>query len=455
MNHIPPHSLDAEQALLGGLLNDPRAYADVADVLPAEAFYTEGHQAIWGAMQSLDAAGKPIDLLTVIEQLGQDADRSYIGELAVQATSAANATHYAQIIRDKWILRSVSQAGLDAHKKVLSGVDPVEAVAYAQSRILEIGESRTSGPVSIKQILPACVDRIDELFHSDNEITGLATGFTDLDRMTTGFQPGDLVVIAGRPAMGKSAIAMNIAERAALEGKPTLVFSLEMPKEQLVNRCLSSLGRIPLQRIRTGKLWDDDWPLLTEAMNRLAGASLSIDETPAITVADARARARRLSRHGRLGLIVVDYLQLMSGSGENRASEISEISRGLKALAKEMQCPVIALSQLNRDVEKRPNKRPVMSDLRDGGSIEQDADIIIFPYRDEYYREADERDPRHGIAELNIAKQRNGETGTVYLTFLGQYTRFENCEHRAKERYRSALNANVAALNQKAGGFDA
>ncbi len=434
---VPPHSIPAEQAVLGGLMLDNEAWDQVADRVSEEDFYRRDHRLIFRAIRELAEADKPFDTLTLSEWLdnaGQLADAggmAYLGEMAHNTPSAANIAAYADIVRENSVLRQLVRVGTDIANAafVPEGRSSTELLDYAEQRVFQIAEQGRQGRqgfVAIKDLLTRTVERIDELFQRDNPITGIPTGFNDFDDMTAGLQPSDLIIVAGRPSMGKTTFAMNIAEHAAIKHKvPTAVFSMEMPGEQLAMRLMSSLGRIDQHKVRTGKLDDDDWPRLTSAVAILAEAPLFIDDTPALTPTELRARARRLKREHGLGLIVIDYLQLMQapGAGDNRTAEISEISRGLKALAKEMNVPVIALSQLNRSLEQRPNKRPVMSDLRESGAIEQDADMIVFIYRDEVYNEDS---PDKGTAEIIIGKQRNGPIGMRRLTFLGQYTRFEN-----------------------------
>ncbi|MGD8430853.1 MAG: replicative DNA helicase [Ectothiorhodospiraceae bacterium] len=434
---VPPNSIEAEQAVLGGLMVDNGAWDQVADRLAESDFYRRDHRLIFRAIEALAEAGQPMDVVTLSEwlrsndQLEDGGGLAYLGTLAKDTPSAANIRAYADIVREKSVLRQLIETGTQV---AASGYTPegrgsAELLEYAERLIFEIAEQtgrHRKGFVGVKDILPDVVDKIDTLYHQDGDVTGLATGFTDFDHKTSGLQPGDLVVVAGRPSMGKTTFAMNIAEHAAMQGgAPVAVFSMEMPGEALAMRMLSSLGRVELQKIRSGRLEDDDWPRLTSTMNLLSQAKLFIDDTPGLSPSEMRARVRRLKREHDLGLIVVDYLQLMQlpGFKENRAQEVSEISRGLKGMAKELNVPVIALSQLNRSLEQRPNKRPVMSDLRESGAIEQDADVITFLYRDEVYNEDS---PEKGIAEVIIGKQRNGPTGTVRLTFLGRFTRFEN-----------------------------
>src|SRR5690606_34141577 len=367
----------------------------------------------------------------------------YLGALAKDAPGAANIRAYADIVRERSVLRQLIRTGNDIAQAAFTpeGRDVSELLELAEQRVFEIAEKGSRGKkgfVGIRKLLTAAVERIDTLFHSDSHITGIPTGITRFDEMTAGLQRGDLIIIAGRPSMGKTSFAMNIAEHAAIREKvPTAVFSMEMPGEQLALRLISSLGRIDQSKVRTGKLDDEDWPRITSAVTLMSEAPIFIDDTPALTPTEMRARARRLKREHGLGLIVVDYLQLMQvhGTKENRATEISEISRGLKALAKELEVPVIALSQLNRGLEQRQDKRPIMADLRESGAIEQDADVIVFIYRDEVYND---ESPHKGTAEVIIGKQRNGPIGMVRTAFLGRFTRFENL---AAEDYMGANDA--------------
>ncbi|NIA01148.1 MAG: replicative DNA helicase [Planctomycetia bacterium] len=443
---VPPHSLQAEQSLLGGLLLDNRAWDEIGDLVSEADFYRRDHRLIFNASRQLIERGDPCDVITLSEwlesqsQLNDTGGLAYLGTLAKDTPSAANIRAYAKIVRENSVLRQLTEIGTEIANSAYftEGRDSVALLDNAEQlvfRIAEQGSARGPGFASIKDLLTKAVDRIDELFHQDNPLTGIATGFTDIDDMTAGLQPSDLIIVAGRPSMGKTAFAMNIAEHAAIrDGRAVAVFSMEMSGEQLAMRLMSSLGRIDQTKVRTGKLDDDDWPRLTSAVSILSEAPLFIDDTPALSPTELRARARRLKREHNLGLIVIDYLQLMQvpGNKENRTGEISEISRSLKALAKELKVPVIALSQLNRSLEQRPNKRPVMSDLRESGAIEQDADVIMFIYRDEVY---DEDSPDKGTAEIIIGKQRNGPIGVRRLTFLGKHTRFEN--FTAAESYSS------------------
>jgi replicative DNA helicase len=406
---VPPHSLEAEQSVIGGLMLDNRSWDDVADVVVEADFYRHDHSLIFRAVGALAADGKPYDVVTVSEWLGSRGELETIGGLAYlsilanDTPTAVNTKAYANIVREYSVLRSLIQIG-----------NEISASAYN-------ADGRSS-----KELLGRAVKRVEEMYRNKESITGIATGFNLFDEKTSGLQRSDLIIIAGRPSMGKTSFAMNIAENAALHNERSVaVFSMEMPGEQLALRMMSSLGRIDSHNLRTGKLDDHDWPRLISSVNMLSKSKLFIDDSPALTPTELRARTRRLKREHGIDLVIIDYLQLMqvAGSTENRATEISEISRSLKALAKELQVPVIALSQLNRSVEQRPDKRPVMSDLRESGSIEQDADVILFIYRDEVYNpeSADK-----GVAELLIRKQRNGPIGMVKLAFLGQYTRFEN-----------------------------
>jgi replicative DNA helicase len=436
---VPPHSVEAEQSLLGGLLIDNTAWDRLGGVLTDKDFYRPEHALIYKVIQRLVGDNQPADVITVheavkSEQGGDLVGIDYLNSLAQSTPSAANIKGYADIVRDRSILRRlievsdsiVSSAFIPEGRSVRTLLDE------AESRILQIGEdgSRKADYLEIEPLLRSVVARIDELYNRQggSDITGIATGFIDLDKQTSGLQKGDLVIIAGRPSMGKTAMALNIAENVALaEGLPVVIFSMEMSGEQLASRLLGSVGRVDQSRMRTGKLQDDEWPRVTDAIARLSNTQILIDETGSLSSLELRARARRIARNfgGTLGLVVIDYLQLMSGSGqENRATEISEISRSLKSLAKELQCPVVALSQLNRGLEQRPNKRPIMSDLRESGAIEQDADVIMFIYRDEVYHPDTTTDK--GMAEIIIGKQRNGPIGTIRLSWQGPYTKFDN-----------------------------
>lgn len=435
---LPPHSVQAEQSVLGGLMLDNQTWDQIADRVTEGDFYNREHRQIFNAISLLADQGQPIDVVTIaeeLERLGELAGLGglpFLGQLAQETPSAANIRAYAEIVREHSVMRQLISVGTEISD---SGFNPegrksAEVLDEAERKVFEIAEQKArggSGFVSLKSVLPKVVDRIDEMFNSDSSITGISTGLHDFDEMTSGLQPADLIIVAGRPSMGKTTFAMNVAENVALgSDRPVAVFSMEMPADSLTLRMISSLGRIDQHRIRSGKLNDEDWPRLTSAVNMLSNAKIFIDDTAAMSPTEVRARARRLKREqGDLGLIVLDYLQLMQcpGANENRATEISAISRGLKALAKELDVPVMALSQLNRNLEQRPNKRPVMSDLRESGSIEQDADLVVFIYRDEVYNE-DSTDK--GLAEIIIGKQRNGPIGTVRMTFMGQYTKFDN-----------------------------
>ncbi|ODU60659.1 MAG: replicative DNA helicase [Comamonadaceae bacterium SCN 68-20] len=437
---VPPHSMESESSVLGGLLLDNNAWDRVGDLLTDSDFYRHEHQLIYAAIGALVNASKPADVITVYEQLqglGKAEEVGgllYLNQLAQYVPSATNIRRYAEIVRERAILRKLVTASDEIATNAFNpqGRTVERILDEAEAKIFAIGEegSRTKqGFQSLDTLVIDLLDRVQEMADNPVDVTGVPTGFMDLDRMTSGLQAGDLVVLAARPSMGKTSFAVNIAEHVALnEGLPVAIFSMEMGAAQLAVRIVGSIGRVNQGNLRTGKLSDEEWPRLTEAIERLRTVSLHIDETPGLTPTELRANARRLARQcGKLGLIVVDYLQLMSGSGssssDNRATELGEISRGLKMLAKELQCPVIALSQLNRSVEQRTDKRPMMSDLRESGAIEQDADIIMFIYRDDYYNK-DSNEPN--IAEVIIGKQRNGPTGTVKLFFQKNQTRFEN-----------------------------
>ncbi len=437
---IPPHSQEAESSVLGGLLLDNNSWDKVADLLAEADFYRYEHRLVFASITSLVNANRPADVITVFEQMQSQGKAeeigglAYLNSLAQYVPSSANIRRYAEIVRERSILRKLVSVSDEIATSALNtnGRPVTNILDEAEQKIFSIGEEGSrmrQGFQSMDKLVVQLLDRVEEMSKNPNDITGVPTGFFDLDRMTSGMQAGDLLVLAARPSMGKTALAINIAEHVALhEDLPVAVFSMEMGASQLAIRIVGSIGRIDQGRLRTGKLIDDEWPRLSDAIERLKTVSLSIDETPGLTTSELRASARRLARScGKLGLVVVDYLQLMSGSGggdgENRATELGEISRGLKMLAKELQCPVIALSQLNRGVEQRTDKRPMMSDLRESGAIEQDADVIMFIYRDDYYNK-DSKEP--GVAEIIIAKQRNGPTGTVKLTFLKPITKFES-----------------------------
>ena len=434
---VPPHSIEAEQSVLGGLMLDNDAWIKVSDKISEQDFYRRDHQLIFVSIRTLLDSEQPCDVITLSEWLEQQGKLdsagglAYLGTLAKNTPSAANITSYANIVRDRSVLRQLVRVGTDIANSAFEteGRPTAELLDSAEREVFAIAEQNTKegGFEPIKHLLAEAVDKIDMLFHQDKAITGISTGFDDFDDRTAGMQRSDLIIVAGRPSMGKTSFAMNVAEYVAVnEELPVAVFSMEMPGEQLAMRLIASLGRIDQKKVRSGKLDDDDWPRLTSAISMLAEKSLFIDDSPALSPNEVRARSRRLAREqGQLGLIVLDYLQLMQvpGKGDNRAMEVAEISRSMKALAKELDVPIIALSQLNRGLEQRPDKRPKMADLRESGGIEQDADVIVFIYRDEVYNpDSDAK----GTAEIIIGKQRNGPIGTVRLSFLGQYTRFEN-----------------------------
>jgi replicative DNA helicase len=435
---VPPHSVDAEQAVLGGLMLDNSTWDAVADRITAEDFYRRDHQLIFAAIADLASRSEPLDAVTVAEQLERidqleaGGGLDYLATLSRDTPSAANIRAYADIVRERAQLRRLIAVGGEITSNAFNteGRSISELIDDAERRVFEIAESGRkagSGFVPLRDLLGGVIDRLDMLHQNKGQLTGVSTGFTDLDNKTAGLQPGDLIVVAGRPSMGKTSFALNIGENAALGRKPTpvAVFSMEMSREQLGLRMVSSLGRINQSHLRTGNFGDEEWSRINGAINMMKTAPIYIDDTGALTPTEVRARARRLKREHGLGLIIIDYLQLMQvpGNKENRATEISEISRSLKALAKELAVPVIALSQLNRSVEQRTDKKPVMSDLRESGAIEQDADLIMMIYREEVY---DQNTTRKGIADIIITKQRNGPTGEVQLTFLGEFTKFEN-----------------------------
>ncbi len=434
---VPPNSISAEQALIGGLMLNAQAWDKIADVIIGEDFYRKDHRVIFAAIANLVEAGSPCDVVTVSEhldgrgELDQAGGLEYLATLANETAGAANARAYAKIIRETSTLRALINAGneisgnafMSGERSAAQIVDEAERLVFD---IAEKGNRGRRGFKSLKQILPEAVDRIDLLHQSEGSITGISSGYHEFDKLTAGLQAGELIIIAGRPSMGKTTLALNIGENAAIGSKvPTAIFSMEMPSQQLAFRMISSLGRVDQTHLRTGNFPDEDWSRINTAVQLMSEAPIFIDDTPSLSPTEIRARARRLHREHGLGLIIIDYLQLMQveGSKENRATEISEISRSLKALAKELEVPVIALSQLNRSVEQRTDKRPVMSDLRESGAIEQDADLIVFIYREEVYNQDT---PRKGIADIAIAKQRNGPIGDFPLTFVGRYTKFEN-----------------------------
>ncbi len=437
---LPPHSLEAEQSVLGGLLLDNEAVDKIGDAIADADYYSEAHRLIYQHIVRLISESKPADVVTVSESLASTQKLDYVGGLAYlgalvqNVPTAANIRHYAAIVRERSILRQLAATAGDIADLAYNpmGRSARDVLDQAEAKVLHIAEQGARGQAvfaEIGKLLAEVVDRIEVLFNRDDptDVTGVPTGFSDLDRMTSGLQPGDLVVVAGRPSMGKTAFALNVGEHVALKtGMPVAVFSMEMGAQQLALRLIGSVGRLDQHKLRTGRLANEDWEKLTAAIGQLNEAPILIDDSPALNAIEVRSRARRLQKqYGKLGLVIVDYLQLMQASttGENRATEISEISRAMKSLAKELKVPVMALSQLNRSLEQRPNKRPVMSDLRESGAIEQDADVILFIYRDEVYN-ADTQDK--GVAEIIIGKQRNGPIGTIRLTFIGEYTRFEN-----------------------------
>ena len=433
---VPPHSIEAEQSVLGGLMLNNDAWFDLVEIISAHDFYRTQHQIIFEAMMALANNDEPLDAVTLSEKLRSQAllekagDVIYLAELAESTPGASNVLAYARIIRERSVMRRLVGAANKIADAVFApdGKDSDALVELAEQSVFEIAEhqGKDGGPEKVAPLLNRAVEKVQELYNNKGAITGVATGFTDLDSRTAGLQKSDLVIVAARPSMGKTAFSVNIVEHAVMSGGNCLLFSMEMPSEQIVMRILSSLGRIDQTRLRTGDLHDDDWTRFTGAVSQLKDKGLFVDDTPALTPGDVRARARRVAREaGGLDLIVVDYLQLMrtADKAESRAGEISEISRSLKALAKEMRCPVIALSQLNRALESRPDKRPMMSGLRESGAIEQDADVILFIYRDEVYNE--DTDDK-GVAEIIIGKQRNGPIGKVRLSFVGNLTKFDN-----------------------------
>jgi replicative DNA helicase len=447
---VPPHSAEAEQSLLGGLLLDNHAFDKIADLVTADDFYRDDHRRIFRHLSKLIEHGKPADVVTIAESIesSEDKDRTggpaYLGSLAQNTPSALNIRRYAELVRERSVQRRLITVATEIAESALapSGKEVGQLLDEAESRILEVGERGqrgTQGFESIQPVLARVFERIDHLYRQENksDVTGLPTGFADLDEKTAGLQPGDLVIVAGRPSMGKTAFALNMAEHVAVNnGVPVAIFSMEMGATQLAMRLLGSIARVDQHKMRTGRLNDEEWSRLSTAMGKLHDAPIFIDETAALNSLELRTRARRINRQcGKLGLVMVDYLQLMSSANqsqnENRATEISEISRSLKALAKELGAPVVALSQLNRALETRNDKRPMMSDLRESGAIEQDADVILFIYRDEVYYP--EKPESKGTAEVIIGKQRNGPIGKIDLTFLGEHTRFED---RARDAYR-------------------
>lgn len=436
MGRIPPQSIEAEQSVLGAMLIDKEAIASATEVLKPEDFYKEANGIIFDAIVKIYQRGEPVDLITLPEQLKntnileQVGGVSYISDLANSVPSSSSVVHYAKIVESKSLMRKLIRASSTILDKSYEGVEEVsELIEMAEKNIFDISQGRSNeGFVPINQVLLEAFDNIEKRFQNKNQITGITTGFSDLDSKTSGFQKSDLILVAARPSMGKTAFALNIAQNSAIKSKvPVAIFSLEMSKEQLIYRMLCSEAHIDSQKLRTGDLQESDWDKLAKAMAVLSEAPIFIDDTPGISVMEMRAKCRRLMLEHGLGMIMVDYLQLMSGNSKNesRQQEISEISRSLKGLAREMNCPLIALSQLSRAPEARSDHRPILSDLRESGAIEQDADVVMFLYRDEYYNPDTEE---KNIGELSIAKQRNGPTGLIKLVWLGQYTKFVNLE---------------------------
>ncbi len=439
----PPHSIEAEQSILGGLMLDDSKWDVVGDLVVEDDFYRQDHRLIFRALSRLANNGTPLDVVTVAEELERTNELSaaggmaYLGELVEKTPSATNVRAYASIVHERAVLRRLIRVSGEISDSAFnpSGRTSSDLLDEAERKVFQIAEAKgggaDAGPISVNPVLTKTLERIDVLFNSEDAITGVTTGFKDLDEMTSGLQPSDLVIVAARPSMGKTAFAMNLVESVLIKAeKPVLVFSMEMPADSILMRMLSSLGQINQTRVRTGKLEEDDWPRLTTAVSMLKDRPLYIDDTPGLSPTEVRSRTRRVAREIKqeFGMIMIDYLQLMRvpGMNEGRTAEISEISRSLKALAKEMKCPVVALSQLNRGLEQRTDKRPMNSDLRESGAIEQDADVIMFIYRDEYYHEDS---PDKGIAEIIIGKQRNGPIGRIKLQFQGQFTRFNDLSH--------------------------
>ena len=436
---LPPQAIEAEQSLLGSMMLDNRIIDDLSTEVEERDFYRSDHRLIFNAIIQLDSKSQAVDVVTVSEELtnsqalDQAGGLAYLSLLAKNTPNSGNVKSYAKIVRERAILRRLIDSANDIISKAYhpDGQEPYEVLDYAEQSIFEISKQDNQGKKGFQDIgtlLGESLDKIEELYKSKDPVTGVPTGFTDLDKMTSGLQAGDLVIVAGRPSMGKTSFSMNLVEYAAIDRDlPVAVFSMEMPGNQLAMRMMASLSRVSAQKLRTGNISNDDWPRLTQAISMLQDKQIFIDDTPGLSPLELRTRARRLAseQENGLGLIMVDYLQLMRGntSDENRTTEISNITRALKGLAKELNVPIIVLSQLNRSLEQRPNKRPVMSDLRESGAIEQDADLIMFIYRHEVYEpETDQK----GVAEIIVGKQRNGPIGTVRLTFLGEFTRFEN-----------------------------
>ncbi|OGR32714.1 MAG: replicative DNA helicase [Desulfuromonadales bacterium GWD2_61_12] len=446
-HRLPPQSLEGEMSVLGGVMLENEALNRALEILRPDDFYRESHRKIFNALIELSERGEPADLVTVTAQLQSAGDldavggSSYLATLVDYVPTAANIAHYSRLVKEKAVTRRLISVATEIATRGYDGGEVEKTLDWAEKSIFEITGMKTRPSYfSTKEIMKDTFKTIERLFDRKELVTGVPTGFHDLDQMTAGFQPGDLVIIAARPSMGKTAFVLNLVENAAVHNAqpvPTIIFSLEMSKEQLVQRMLCSISRVDASRLRTGHLGESDWPKLTNGAGLLAEAPIYIDDTPSISVLELRAKARRLKAEQNLGLVVVDYLQLMQGhNAENRQQEISEISRSLKALAKELKLPVIALSQLNRSLENRTDKRPIMADLRESGAIEQDADVIAFIYREAVYCEACKSrekvcDKQHEKdAEIVIGKQRNGPIGTVHLTFRGEYTRFENQARR-------------------------
>lgn len=439
-DRTPPHNIEAEQAVLGAIFLEPDAFATASEILVAEDFYRVSHQRIYQAMMTLSDKGEPIDLVTVTTLLSNEdllteaGGVSYLTDLANSVPTAANISYYSKIVEEKSILRRLIRTATNIVTSTYTKEGDVEEVLNEAERdILEVSSRQNSGSFkAIKDVLIDVYDHIEKLHQSDGSITGVPTGYRDLDRITSGFQKNDLIIIAARPSVGKTAFALNIAQNVATNTDENVaIFSLEMGADQLVSRMLCAEGNIDSQRLRTGKLEAEDWGKLTMAMGSLSNAGIYIDDTPGIRVSEIRSKCRRLKQEHGLGMIIIDYLQLIQGSSsrtaENRQQEVSEISRSLKGLARELNVPVIALSQLSRSVEQRQDKRPMLSDLRESGSLEQDADIVGFLYRDDYY---DSESEQQNIIEIIISKQRNGPTGTVELAFVKEYNKFVDLDHR-------------------------
>ena len=438
MDRVPPHNHEAEQSVIGAIFLEPQALITASEVLMPDDFYRTAHQKIFLTMMNLSDQGKAIDVITVTEELSAKKELedvgglSYLAELANAVPTAANIVHYAKIVEEKALLRRLIRTATKIVEDGYTREDEVEALlSEAEKKMMEVASRKNAGDFKhVKDVLVQTYDNIEQLQSRDGDITGITTGFTDLDRITAGFQRNDLIIVAARPSVGKTAFALNVARNAAIKAKENVaIFSLEMGADQLVMRMLCAEGNIDAQALRTGSLEDEDWRKLTMAMGSLSNAGIYIDDTPGIRVNEIRSKCRRLAQEHGLGMIMIDYMQLIQGSGkpgENRQQEVSEISRSLKGLARELKVPVIALSQLSRGVEQRQDKRPMMSDLRESGSIEQDADIVAFLYRDDYYdKESESKDQ----IEIILAKQRNGPTGTVTLAFVKQYNKFLDIEH--------------------------